>query len=356
MARRTSWLARRPVPACELGVLHAFGPGSLHSPNKQLEFHGSNERRLRVPLRGLTLVCLYGPVRVSAGAIRLITDAGAALAYFSADGLRSNGTLQPATDAWKGRRYRQFRAVQDRDWMLEQARQLVAEKIDGMETALAHYQRHGRGEPSVAELLRSLPALRHRAQTADDHAALRGFEGIASRHWFEVLDLLLPEGWSLRGRRKRPPTDAVNALLSLGYTLLFHRVQAACTAWGLDPALGVYHEYRPGRSSLACDLMEPFRVPAVDRLVLQALARQEIHREDFVQGRDLSVRLTDDGWKRWLGLLEAHIHSAAPARTSLQTALVERVRRLAESLPRWEGGWNSPTALEESDAGIPEDS
>jgi hypothetical protein len=90
--RKKTWAERRPISSCELGVLHAFGPGYLHAPNHLLEFRGSQStggRRLQMPLRGLKLVCLYGPVRVTAGAIRLVTDAGAALAYLSASGLKT---------------------------------------------------------------------------------------------------------------------------------------------------------------------------------------------------------------------------------------------------------------------------
>jgi CRISP-associated protein Cas1 len=307
---KTKWADRRPVPCCELGVLHAFGPGYLHATNHQLQFTGSGERRLRVPLRELRLACLYGPVRVTAGAVRLITDAGAGLAYLSSDGLRTNGVLQPATDAWKGRRYRQFQAVHNRPWMLDQARLVVAEKLQSFEEALLYSRRHGRCTDRAMALLHELPALRRSVEAAPNHAMLRGFEGVASKRWFEVFDAMLPEGWSLPGRRKRPPTDPVNALLSLGYTLLFHRVQAACMAWGLDPSLGFFHEYRPGRASLACDLMEPFRVPAVDRLVLRMAALDRYGSVDFVHHEgDFSVRLVEEALRRWLSDLEMHLHA-----------------------------------------------
>ena len=119
MARNNkTWAKRRPIPFCQVGVLHAFGPGYLHAPNHVLEFQGSKSaggRRLRInKLRELRLVCLYGPVRVTAGAIRLVTDAGAGLAYLSASGLKTNGILQPPRDTWKTRRYRQYQAVQKR--------------------------------------------------------------------------------------------------------------------------------------------------------------------------------------------------------------------------------------------------
>jgi CRISPR/Cas system-associated endonuclease Cas1 len=101
--------------------------------------------------------------------------------------------------------------------------------------------------------------------------------------------------------------------------------------------LGVYHDYRPGRASLACDLAEPFRVPIVDRLVLKCLGLRQFQAADFVQDpRDLSVRLTDDAWKRWLTALESHIHDPNNGDSTLQVAIVERVRRLAEALPVWQ--------------------
>lgn len=122
-----AWAHRRPVPTFDVGILHAFGPGFLHAPNRMLEFRGRPDRRLRVPLRGLQLVCVYGPVRVTAGAVRVITDRGAGLAYLSASGTRANGVLRPATDEWKGRRYRQFQAIANRRWMLVQARSLISD-------------------------------------------------------------------------------------------------------------------------------------------------------------------------------------------------------------------------------------
>jgi len=302
-----------------------------------LEFKGSESaggRRLRVPLRGLRLVCLYGSVRVTVGAIRLITDAGAALAYMSSSGLKTNGVLQPATDAWKGRRYRQFQAFQNQAWTLPQARRLVNDKLRSQEDVLRYTRRQGRADRRAAEFLGELPALRRAVDAAPDHATLLGLEGTATKRWFEVFGDLLPDGWTMPGRRKRPPTDPVNALLSLGYTLLFHRVQAACQAWGLDPSLGFFHQYRPGRASLACDLMEPFRVPAVDRLVLQKLAIKRYNQGDFIhEKKDSSVRMTEDAFKQWLGDLEMHLHACDEDRPSLHVLIVERVRELIDILP-----------------------
>jgi CRISPR-associated endonuclease Cas1 len=118
---------------------------------------------------------------------------------------------------------------------------------------------------------------------------------------------------------------------------LFHRVQAACQAWGLDPALGFFHQYRPGRASLACDLMEPFRVPAVDRLVLQMLARDRYHEQDFIHNEgDFSVRMIEEALKRWLSDLEIHLHASDDNHASLQVGMVARVGELVRALPAWD--------------------
>ncbi len=350
--KRQTWIERRPTPTYQLGVLHAFGPGRLQASNHMLEFKGSESaggRRIKVPLRGLILVCIYGSVQVTPSAVRLITDAGAAVVYLSSSGLKTNGILQPASDAWRGRRYRQFLAVQDPVWVLRQARRLVAERLKSFEGALEYARRQGRADRRAADLLRDLPRIAESVERAPDRPTLLGLEGTATRRWFEVFDSLLPTGWTMPGRRRRPPTDPVNALLSLGYTLLLHRVRAACQAWGLDPAIGFFHEYRPGRPSLACDLVEPFRVAAVDRLVLSMLPRDRYHEMDFIHDeRDYSVRLVEEALKRWLTDLEMHFHAASEDRPSLQVLIVERVRELVDELPPWTGRFPGP-------AGGPED-
>ena len=339
---------RQHVTSCHLGVLHAFGPGYLHAPNRMLEFKGSKDRRMKILLRDLKLVCLYGPVRVTAGAIRLITDAGAALAYLSVNGARTNGILQPSTDEWKGRRYRQYRAMQNPAWSFEQARNIVRQKTAGQTEAAAHYRRQGKRSASTNQLARESKTLQTRIASASNYAQLRGMEGYASRMWFESFRDLLPEPWNFPGRRKRPPTDPINALLSLGYTILFHRVEAACQSWGLDTALGCFHEYRPGRASLACDLMEPFRVSVVDRLLLTTLARNQFSEADFVQHpKDFSVQLTEDACKRWLNALETQLHQPWGEHPPLHLQLTNYVQQYAQSLPPWDGTYPSVVPVED---------
>ncbi len=129
---------------------------------------------------------------------------------------------------------------------------------------------------------------------------LRGSEGEAAQVYFAVFDPLIrapdPElRW--RGRSRRPPLDAVNALLSFLYTLLTHDCRSACESVGLDPAVGFLHRDRPGRPSLAMDLIEKLRAPLADRLALSLLNRRQLRAGDFRVLDGGAVPLIDDARK-----------------------------------------------------------
>jgi CRISP-associated protein Cas1 len=134
----------------------------------------------------------------------------------------------------------------------------------------------------------------------DGAEVLRGAEGEAGRIYFGVFNDLIrvPDADIVfRGRSRRPPLDPVNALLSFLYTLLVHDCRSAAESVGLDPAVGFLHRDRPGRPSLALDLMEELRPALADRLALALLNRRQIGSGDFVRQDSGAVLLTDDGRK-----------------------------------------------------------
>jgi CRISPR-associated protein Cas1 len=150
-----------------------------------------------------------------------------------------------------------------------------------------------------------LKILEDQAAAADNLDVLRGVEGSASKAWFDLLGALLRPPWQFTHRQRRPPPDPVNALLSLGYTWLLTRTVARIEAAGLEVALGALHEYRAGRPSLACDLMEPLRVPAVDRWVVGLCNGGQLGTADFV-AENGGVRLHSDVFGRILTTWQTH--------------------------------------------------
>jgi CRISPR-associated protein Cas1 len=142
--------------------------------------------------------------------------------------------------------------------------------------------------------------LRRAAHEAGGVEALRGAEGEAAQLYFSVFDhLIRVDDPALRfsGRSRRPPLDAVNALLSFLYTLLTHDCRSAAEGVGLDPAVGFLHRDRPGRPSLALDLMEELRPPLADRLALSLINRRQLTAADFERRDGGAVWLRDEARK-----------------------------------------------------------
>ncbi len=110
--------------------------------------------------------------------------------------------------------------------------------------------------------------------------SLRGLEGSAANAYYRAFSLLFPPSLGFHSRVRRPPTDPVNALLSLIYTFLHFEMVREIECLGLDPMIGFYHSFEYGRESLACDLIEPFR-PDVDRLVFNVFKNEQLTINDF---------------------------------------------------------------------------
>ena len=125
---------------------------------------------------------------------------------------------------------------------------------------------------------------------------LRGVEGDAARLYFKTINYLILEKKNLffmKERNRRPPRDNFNCLLSYLYTLLVHECRSACETVGLDPYAGFLHRDRPGRPSLALDLMEELRAVFVDRLALSLVHKKQINEKHFNHLPNGEIRIND---------------------------------------------------------------
>lgn len=133
--------------------------------------------------------------------------------------------------------------------------------------------------------------------------SLRGLEGVAAVAYFGVFDQMIlrdKEIFYFRERNRRPPLDNVNAMLSFAYSMLANDCASALESVGLDSYVGFMHRDRPGRVSLALDLMEELRPCLADRFVLTAINNKIIQGSDFTEEEDGAVRLTDEGRRKFL--------------------------------------------------------
>ena len=271
-------------------------------------------RRGTVPLRLLDRVVMQGGIKLDAGVLTKLAEAGVATLLLSKRHSRRVAIVLGLAHNDAGIRLAQSRRVFDTDWCTAWARRQVQAKTraqirllqDALET------RPDARKP-LGDALASLRGARETLErTQPDTASLRGLEGAAARAYFQGLAALFPPSLDFTGRNRRPPRDPVNACLSLGYTLLHFDAVRACHMAGLDPLLGFYHRPSFGRESLASDLIEPLR-PHLDRQIWQ-LFRDRSLRDDHFSRDGNACLLGKAGRAVFYQDYEAH---AAPVRRLL---------------------------------------
>ncbi len=276
---------------------------SLRKDGENLVAEVEGEERARVPFHMLASVVLFGAIYVSPALIAACADAGITLVLLGRNGRFQARIEGPVTGNVLLRRaqYRMSDAPE------EIVRSLLISKVANQRAVLMRSLRdYG---PELAEADRDaidavtdrLARILRRIQLSDGTLdALRGSEGEAAQLYFSVFDHLIrspDEAMRWKGRSRRPPLDPVNALLSFVYTLLTHDCRSACEAVGLDPAVGFLHRDRPGRPSLALDLMEELRPVLADRLALSLVNRRQLRARDFETRDGGAVMMSDDARK-----------------------------------------------------------
>ena len=200
----------------------------------------------------------------------------------------------------------QYRAADDPPQSCRIARSMIFGKLHNARWSIERTKRdHGLrvdcGRLDAAS--RRIQGLLEPVLEETDLDSLRGLEGIGAAAYFEVLDEMILSGkedFFFHERSRRPPLDRVNALLSFAYSLLAHDCASALEAVGLDSYVGFLHRDRPGRTSLALDLMEELRPCLADRFVLTLINNRVVKASDFLSAENGAVLLTDDGRKAFL--------------------------------------------------------
>jgi len=277
-----------------------------------------HETRLRVPLHGLGGVVCFGQVGASPALLGACAEEDVGVSFLTENGRFLASVRGPVSGNVLLRRaqYRRADAPEGRALL---ARCFVQGKILNARAVVRRAVRdHGDGPDeadacdrgggpdgtrrcvSLEAAALGLTDMAGRAARAPSDDVARGIEGEAAAAYFGVFnELILPrdEAFVFGGRSRRPPLDAVNCLLSFIYTLLAHDIRSALEAVGLDPQVGYLHRDRPGRPSLALDVMEEFRPWLADRLVLSLINRRQVKPGDFTRGGTGGVVMKDEARK-----------------------------------------------------------
>ena len=286
-----------------LNTMYVTTPGAgLKKDGENLVAEIEGVERARVPLHMLASVVVFGSIYVSPALIGACGAAGISIVLLDRVGRFQSRIEGPVSGNVLLRRA-QYRQSETPDDIV---RGMILGKIANQRTVLmralrdhgAEMQADGRAKVDQAAT-RLAQILRRVGHGTDGADTLRGAEGEAAHLYFSVFDLLIrapDDDMRFQGRSRRPPLDPVNALISFLYTLLTHDCASAAESVGLDPAVGFLHRDRPGRPSLALDLMEELRPALADRLALSLLNRRQLRSADF-ETRDGGVFLNDDGRK-----------------------------------------------------------
>lgn len=261
--------------------------------------------RGRAPLHMLEGLVGFGRPGASPALMAACAEAGISLSFLDPNG-RFLARVEGARSGNVLLRRGQYRIADDDARKTPIVRGMVAAKASNQRTVVQRALRdHGAGmdaarKASLDSAVRRLSDIAQRTLTHDSVEGLRGLEGEAAATYFGVFDGLIRSdepAFRFVGRSRRPPLDRVNALLSFLYAMLGHDCRSALEAHGLDPQVGLLHADRPGRNSLALDLMEELRPVLADRLVLSLINRGQLKAGDFVHEEAGAVRLTDDSRK-----------------------------------------------------------
>jgi CRISPR-associated protein Cas1 len=284
----------------------------ITQPDVYLSLDGDNivlikeqEQLGRLPLHNLESIAAFGYTGASPALMGYCADRNISLVFFTMNGRflarvigKSRGNVVL--------RKKQYRISEDETMSAKVARNFIIGKIYNNKWIIERMTRDYPMRVDVArfkEISQYLSSIILEVRECDDLERLRGLEGQAAISYNKLFDQMIlqqKEDFYFHSRSRRPPLDNVNAMLSFAYTLLANDMAAALEGVGLDAYVGFLHRDRPGRASLALDVMEELRGVYADRFVLSLINKKVVNSEDFLKKENGAVIMTDEARRKFL--------------------------------------------------------
>lgn len=286
-----------------LNTLYITTPESyIYKDGQSIVISVDQKEKFRIPSINVESIVTFGYMGASPGVMKLCAESGISLTFLSPSGrflsrvqgqVRGNVLLRKA----------QYALSDEESVSAELAKTFIAGKIQNYRSVLKRFERDYGDDEEIETAVSEMDYAKRNILQCMEKGAIRGLEGNAAALYFSVFPKLIinqKEDFPFRGRNRRPPKDAVNAMLSFAYTLLTNDITAALETVGLDPYVGFFHTLRPGRTSLSLDIVEELRAYMGDRFVLSLINRKQISKNDFLYQGDGSCILTEAGRKTFL--------------------------------------------------------
>jgi len=280
---------------------------SLFKKNFRFIIHVPKKKKIEVPIREVEIILLFGNINLSTPAIATCLESQINVLFLSPFG-RYKGHLWNRDSSNLNLELLQYQYHSDRPFQFNISKAIVWGKLMNSKQLLLRLNRK-RKILAVQKVISGINSDLEALEYANNIDSLRGYEGVTAARYFSVLgQLITNQEFEFSQRHRQPPTDPVNALLSFGYTLLFNNVLSLIIAEGLSPYFGNFHYGEKKKPYLAFDLMEEFRSPIVDSLVLNLINNSLLKQRDFERNYDNGFYLLPKSRRLFLNQFESRMN------------------------------------------------
>lgn len=288
-----------------------------------------------ISLIGLDGIVVFGNIQITSPVIASVLENGIYISFLSSKG-KFRGILLPNQHKNVFLRISQYERYLDDEFQRTLASKIVNAKIKNAKTVIRKHLSNHPEQVFTQELI-SIEQIMEKVKKIPPIPVLLGLEGQASAVYFRVFRKMILADMLFSGRSKRPPKDAVNALLSLGYAMLTHEILSLLFATGFDPYVGYLHGIDYGRPALALDMVEEFRHSIIDRLILNLVNTRIITQNDFIEDNEKGFILTKDALKKFIIHYEKRMtdqieHPRTHEKTSFRNIVREQIYRISRTI------------------------
>jgi len=278
----------------------------LRKESKKFVVEKDDKVLLEIPEFKVDRVFIFGNIQLTTQAMKFLLENSIDVSFFSYYG-KFLGKLTPVESKNVLLRICQYEKYKNEEFKLKISKVFVRGKINNCRNLLMRYMRN-HPEVDFSSQLSELKSLLSEVERKCSISSIRGVEGRASVVYFKCFGEMIIKNFSFKQRKPRHPKDPVNSLLSFGYALLTNELFSAIAGAGFDPYIGYFHSVDYGRPTLALDLIEEFRQPVIDRLVIEVINKEIIKPDDFeeVEGK---IYLNEKSRKEFLAQFERRMQT-----------------------------------------------
>ncbi|QSQ08589.1 CRISPR-associated endonuclease Cas1 [Koleobacter methoxysyntrophicus] len=334
-----------------MSYLYVTEPGTrIQIKDRQIIAEKKDGLKIMLPIEKLEGLIIVGNSWMNAGCAVELLERGIPVTYLSSRG-RFFGRLESTRHINIERQREQFRCGDDAKFCLSMAIKFISGKIHNQIVVLRRFSRN-RDRQKTEEIVEFIKKIKEKTETASSIEQIMGYEGTASKKYFEGLSLLIDREFRFNGRTRMPPRDPFNSLLSFGYTLLLYEAYTAVVNKGLHPYAGIMHKDRQGHPALASDLIEEWRPIIVDSLSFSLLEKGTFKKEDFIKNeKNGGVYLDKNQTKKFIKEFEKKLRTEAgyleniKGRMSFRRALQHQTGMLAKAIENRETSFYNPVKI-----------